>query len=1063
MSHKIFIFPLILLTAVLISQPASAKKLQEKLRETAAVSFDRTPLGRAVETLGNAHDAVIFLDVPALEEEGLDADEPITLKTGGISLAGVLHLMLEPLNLVFYEDGEKITITSKERQDETLREKIYPVLWDDPDALITVFTTIVAKDSWDAVGGNGTIELVPGGVGKDVIRVRQSPQVLDELDTLYERFLGKEEVIPESVKRLTEALESRVQLNCREMPMDDFFACIEKALHIPVVLDVSGLEGEGFSPDEPCTIEVQNTRLQDALEIMLGPKNLAAIIHHEVLWITCKERANDRMEVRLYPGKFGYWGEDAEDVDSIITAVTIHCAKDMWDAVGGLGTICWVPDRYVICQTRKVHEEVSRFFDVLRNPPKRMPEPETEQEKRLAEILATRVSLEYKEKPLGEIAADLREKYDLPVKLDARRLEEEGLDEKEPILFSVQGISLENALRGMLLEKNLTILADREILWITSREHANETQVTRFYPWDFKIEKRKRVYRGGGMMSGDYSGGMGGFGFNLKDDLPEGAFYQMRIDFIPPGEDYDVEYPVVEETVLVGADEIIMVITTIIAKDSWDYVGGPGVISCLPGMIIITQTPAIHREVEKLLKALKGEPEPPTEAETRMEEILARRVSLEYDQKTLGEIVTDLRKRFGLPACLDRVGLESEGMSEDDRFSVSVRDISLENALRAMFFRSHGACLTILPHGEILWITSREHANETLETKVIPWKFDTGKYRRSEQNRALFGSNGQLGHGCGCMIGAPGRCLHEPEQENSDEPADTILYQYGISVPPEKEGDEAEDEWVEYLDADSIITTIVTTVAKDSWDAVGGPGTICPWVEEPSALIISQTREAHQEIEKLLKSLKGEAEPTEMETRIGKMLPDHVSLDVRQRPWMEIVADFSKKYSVNFIDQRYFLAEADILGEKVTLRAEEMPVWMVLEMILKPLELDYSVRYDSVVVTTSGKIGDYYQARVYDVADALARYDDDLDYDSLITYLEENVAPDSWDAAGGAGIMAAFPQTFKLVVVQTPAVHGKIEKAIQKYRAEEKHRVEKERVFSTSSAEHEFYLQRNEK
>ena len=236
---------------------------------------------------------------------------------------------------------------------------------------------------------------------------------------------------------------------------------------------------------------------------------------------------------KIYPVSWDAPEEDSERIDRIMNAVIDHCGKYSWDVDGGPGMIEWTPEGFVILQTPEVHEKISRFFEAVKNPPTRMPGPETEWEKRLAEILVARVSLEYDKKPLGEIAEDLSERFGLPVKLHPRLLEEEGIRETDQVSFSVNDISLENALRGMLFNafgSYATILAERDVLWITSRDHTEKTLVTRFYPWDLKLEKRKRVYRRGGMMSGDY----GGFGFNLVDDLSDGdVLYQWCGGIVP--------------------------------------------------------------------------------------------------------------------------------------------------------------------------------------------------------------------------------------------------------------------------------------------------------------------------------------------------------------------------------------------------------------------------------------------------------------------------------------------------------------------------------------------------
>jgi hypothetical protein len=56
-------------------------------------------------------------------------------------------------------------------------------------------------------------------------------------------------------------------------------------------------------------------------------------------------------------------------------------------------------------------------------------------------------------------------------------------------------------------------------------------------------------------------------------------------------------------------------------------------------------------------------------------------------------------------------------------------------------------------------------------------------------------------------------------------------------------------------DFDSLIDTITTTIAPTTWDEVGGPGSIAEF-RPTSALIVSQTREVHEQIEGVLDALR---------------------------------------------------------------------------------------------------------------------------------------------------------------------------------------------------------------
>ena len=58
------------------------------------------------------------------------------------------------------------------------------------------------------------------------------------------------------------------------------------------------------------------------------------------------------------------------------------------------------------------------------------------------------------------------------------------------------------------------------------------------------------------------------------------------------------------------------------------------------------------------------------------------------------------------------------------------------------------------------------------------------------------------------------------------------------------------------LDYATLIDLIETTIEPDSWDSVGGPGSMAPF-ESNLSLIVSQTDEGHQQVAALLQRLRG--------------------------------------------------------------------------------------------------------------------------------------------------------------------------------------------------------------
>ena len=60
---------------------------------------------------------------------------------------------------------------------------------------------------------------------------------------------------------------------------------------------------------------------------------------------------------------------------------------------------------------------------------------------------------------------------------------------------------------------------------------------------------------------------------------------------------------------------------------------------------------------------------------------------------------------------------------------------------------------------------------------------------------------------------------------------------------------------IEDKDYDTLVETITTTVKPQSWDEVGGPGSVSE-VPKSKCLVISQTRDVHDEVLTLLRALR---------------------------------------------------------------------------------------------------------------------------------------------------------------------------------------------------------------
>lgn len=190
-------------------------------------------------------------------------------------------------------------------------------------------------------------------------------------------------------------------------------------------------------------------------------------------------------------------------------------------------------------------------------------------------------------------------------------------------------------------------------------------------------------------------------------------------------------------------------------------------------------------------------------AEDRIEAALTQQVSFDFSEEPFQDAIDSIRHKTGLPILLATKKLEEAAINPDMRVTISLHNLTLEAFLRN-FTRELG--LTFFVRDEVLQITTPEDAGSQLITRIYP-VLDLVARRTSVQ------------------------------ESNSAVTSRTAGGRGGAA------------------DYDSLIDCITTTIDPDTWDDVGGPGSIAQF-DNAGVLIISQTWDVHPKIGKLLNSLR---------------------------------------------------------------------------------------------------------------------------------------------------------------------------------------------------------------
>ena len=278
-------------------------------------------------------------------------------------------------------------------------------------------------------------------------------------------------------------------------------------------------------------------------------------------------------------------------------------------------------------------------------------------EKAILKALRQKTTFEFVDTPLKDVVEYLSDLHHIPIRLDVSALKEAGVEDATQINCRLSGISLQSALQIMLDEIQLKWTIHHEVLMITSATKADTDesyQYTKLYDVSDLVAMPKDTELQNplfGKAAADNStmaqpwGVAGGMGSGVPVTYrAQGGLYDVK-----PIED---------------------LITSTVATKTWPDNGGPGPISHLDGMLIVTQTRDVHMQIEDLLAQLRArrQARPTLSVELhwlwlnakQRDRLLAGhaepstgQVSLTVDGKRLRQIAAEVPGFHGQVACIN--------------------------------------------------------------------------------------------------------------------------------------------------------------------------------------------------------------------------------------------------------------------------------------------------------------------------------------------------------------------------------------------------------------------------
>jgi hypothetical protein len=283
-----------------------SRELEQALGQKTEVKFADTPLGDALKFLSKAHGINIVVDLVALQQAGVTSKVPVSMEVSGVTLRSALKTML-PEGLVAVVQGEVLKITTPQRAQPAAAVPAKP--------RPTYFPAPSANEA-----------------------------------------------------RILATLSEATQLDFNETPLGDALEFLRDFHQIPVYLDRHALQDIGVDPAVPVSVAVSDVSLRSALKLLTEPLGLTVVVEHEVLKVTTRESAGQKIRVRVYPvGDLIASDDDLQVLQAAIRAGT----TGVWEAdEGGLsGAMSVVPRSatIVIRQTTFVHDEIVELLANLRS------------------------------------------------------------------------------------------------------------------------------------------------------------------------------------------------------------------------------------------------------------------------------------------------------------------------------------------------------------------------------------------------------------------------------------------------------------------------------------------------------------------------------------------------------------------------------------------------------------------------------------------------------------------------------------------------------------------------
>ncbi|GAA4425080.1 hypothetical protein [Bremerella cremea] len=330
------------------------------------------------------------------------------------------------------------------------------------------------------------------------------------------------------------------------------------------------------------------------------------------------------------------------------------------------------------------------------------------------------------------------------------------------------------------------------------------------------------------------------------------------------------------------------VIVDTIQPERWSDLGGPQTIDQHPGGMFVYAPVAEQQLVAALLdvlrqvKSLKDDAyataslpvSPSSQQQTELEKRLeSTRISINAERLPLAEVVQQISAESQIPIEIDTLELQNMGLTRNVAVNLQLKNFSVRHILN-MLTRQHHLEWTC--DRDVVIISSPEDIEANLQTRVYPIR-DLIWHGLAPRDIELL------------------TLITTAAAKQEDNPLAILACPSMPFIP----------------DTEYVVDAIHKFVAPESWDELGGPGSLRIYAEA-DCLVVSQTAEVHAEVASFLQYLRRQQKPEDREA-------------LRARLQAELDEMITVVFDLSFGDDkepRLSKMEIDLIGQRATRRVE---------------------------------------------------------------------------------------------------------------------------------------------